>query len=230
MARLSAGPLPQVRLVLAISLDGRLAPPAGGAAQLGGAGDRRVLEEALAWADGALIGGGTLRAHHSTCLIRNPQLREQRMQQGRPAQPTALVVSQADAFPQHWPFFGQPIRRLLLSPAKDGAIPSGFDGRLPLAERWPGTLQTLAQRGLSRLLLLGGARLCAGLLQDDAVDGLQLTLTPRLLGGEHCWLPADTLGLPADLGSSAAWGLEAVERLEGDELMLRYRRQRSTRV
>jgi len=99
-----------------------------------------------------------------------------------------------------------------------------------LAERWSGTLQTLAQRGLSRLLLLGGARLCARLLQDDAVDGLQLTLTPRLLGGQHCWLPADTFGLPADLGSSAAWGLEAVERLEGDELMLRYRRQRSTRV
>ena len=43
---------PRLRLVLAVSLDGRLAPPQGGAAQLGGPGDRRVLEEALAWADG----------------------------------------------------------------------------------------------------------------------------------------------------------------------------------
>ena len=63
---------PFVRLVLAISLDGRLAPPEGGAAQLGGEGDRRALEHALAWADACLIGAGTLRAHQCTCLIRDP--------------------------------------------------------------------------------------------------------------------------------------------------------------
>ena len=40
---------PELRLVLAVSLDGRLAPPQGGAAQIGGRGDRRVLEEALAY-------------------------------------------------------------------------------------------------------------------------------------------------------------------------------------
>ncbi|MFM8674853.1 MAG: riboflavin biosynthesis protein RibD, partial [Vulcanococcus sp.] len=51
---MAAGP-PLLKLVLAVSLDGRLAPPAGGAAQLGGRGDRRALEEALAWADGCLI-------------------------------------------------------------------------------------------------------------------------------------------------------------------------------
>ncbi|MFO0103658.1 MAG: riboflavin biosynthesis protein RibD, partial [Cyanobium sp.] len=33
---------PWLRLVLAVSLDGRLAPPEGGAAQLGGKGDRRA--------------------------------------------------------------------------------------------------------------------------------------------------------------------------------------------
>jgi formamidopyrimidine-DNA glycosylase len=43
-----AGPRPELRLVLAVSLDGRLAPADGGAAQLGGAGDRQVLEEAIA--------------------------------------------------------------------------------------------------------------------------------------------------------------------------------------
>ena len=52
-----------LKLVLAVSLDGRLAPPGGGAAQLGGAGDRRVLEQALTWADACLLGAGTLRAH-----------------------------------------------------------------------------------------------------------------------------------------------------------------------
>ena len=71
-----------VRLVLAISLDGRLAPAQGGAAQLGGEGDRQALEQALVWADACLIGAGTLRAHQCTCLIRNPQLLEQRRREG----------------------------------------------------------------------------------------------------------------------------------------------------
>ena len=47
---------PETRLVLAISLDGRLAPAEGGAAQLGGQGDRRVLDASLAWADACLMG------------------------------------------------------------------------------------------------------------------------------------------------------------------------------
>lgn len=217
-------------LVLAISLDGRLAPPDGGAAQLGGSGDRRVLEEALAWADGVLIGAGTLRAHRSTCLIRQAHLVEQRLRQGRPAQPAALVVSRTAAFARDWLFFRQPLSRWLLSPTGAEATANGFDAHIQLASRWPETLQALAKSGLSRLLLLGGAQLCAGMMQADVVDGLQLTLTPRVLGGQHCWLPAETLGLPSDLGQSAAWGLEAVERLEGDEVVLRYFRQRSTSV
>ena len=77
--------------MLAVSLDGRLAPAAGGAAQLGGEGDRAVLEQALAWADACLIGAGTLRAHQCTCLIRNQTLVDQRLAAGRPAQPLSLI-------------------------------------------------------------------------------------------------------------------------------------------
>ena len=84
---------PELRLVLAVSLDGRLAPPEGGAAQLGGAGDRRALEEALVWADACLIGAQTLRLHGSTCLIHAADLLEERRSQGRPGQPDVVVVS-----------------------------------------------------------------------------------------------------------------------------------------
>jgi len=80
-----------LRLVLAISLDGRLAPPDGGAAQLGGSGDRRVLEQALAWSDAALIGAGTLRVHRCTCLVHDRAFLDQRLASGRSAQPRAVV-------------------------------------------------------------------------------------------------------------------------------------------
>ena len=58
-----------IKVVLAISLDGRISLPNGGKAQLGNKGDRRVLEESLAWADATLMGGETLRVHKNTCLI-----------------------------------------------------------------------------------------------------------------------------------------------------------------
>ena len=108
---------PFVRLVLAISLDGRLAPPGGGAAQLGGRGDRRALEESLAWADACLIGAGTLRAHQCTCLIRDADLLETRRGADRSAQPIAIVVSRSSGFSLDWPFFQQPLERWLLSSA-----------------------------------------------------------------------------------------------------------------
>lgn len=205
-------PAPELRLVLAVSLDGRLAPATGGAAQLGGSGDRRVLEEALAWADGALVGGQTIRAHGCTCLIRDADLLERRRHEGRPPQPAALVVSRQSDWDQDLRVFHQPLERWLLGPHE--AAPAGFDRALRL-ESWP---QTLAATGFERLLLLGGALLASQLLAEELVDELQLTLVPQLLGGPHSWLRSD-LAL-----ESRGWQLIEHRPLGGEELLLRYRR------
>jgi 5-amino-6-(5-phosphoribosylamino)uracil reductase len=212
----------QTRLVLAISLDGRLAPAGGGAAQLGGSGDRRALEQSLAWADGCLIGARTLRQHGSTCLIRDGDLLDQRLSQGRAPQPTAVVVSRRGGFAAELPFFAQPIVRWLLL-AESGPAAPGFERQLPLAS-WAQALEQLAGEGLQRLVVLGGAQLAASLLAADGIDALQLTLCPLLLGGEHTWLPATAL-LPDGL---AGWRLEQHQDLGGDELLLRYGRVRPT--
>ncbi len=207
-----------LRLVLAVSLDGRLAPAAGGAAQLGGAGDRRALEEALAWADGALLGAETLRRHGSTCLIHHGDLLAERQRRGLPPQPAALVVSRSGRFPAELPFWQQPLQRWLLAPAAAGA--AGFQRHLPL-DSWPRLLEALASEGLERLVLLGGATLAGSLLAEGLVDELQLSLCPLLLGGPHSWLPATPL-LP---GPQAGWQLLEQRPLGGDELLLRYRRR-----
>lgn len=214
---------PRLRLVLAVSLDGRLAPPQGGAAQLGGPGDRRVLEEALTWADGGLIGARTLRLHGSTCLIRDADLLARRRDRGLAPQPVALVVSRTAQLPASLPFWSQPLQRWLLAP-QGSAVAPGFQRHLPLAP-WPQLLAELAQQGLRRLVLLGGASLAASLLAADLVDELQLTFCPRLLGGAQLWLPADA-GLPAlsPALQQGAWQLQDCRRLPGGECLLRYGR------
>lgn len=211
-----------VRLVLAVSLDGRLAPPEGGAAQLGGPGDRRMLEEALAWADGCLIGAETLRRHRTTCLIRDPDLLEARRAADRSPQPVAVVVSGSGRWPQDLPFFGQPLRRWWLqgepvASRAPGPAP-GFERCLPL-RGWEQAIAALADAGLERLVLLGGARLAQDLLAAALVDELQLTLVPRLLGGAHAWLPLAGAGLPA-----GTWRLQEHRPLLEGELLLRYER------
>jgi 5-amino-6-(5-phosphoribosylamino)uracil reductase len=205
--------------VLAVSLDGRLAPPAGGAAQLGGAGDRRALEEALAWADAALLGAETLRRHGSTCLIHAPDLLAARAGQRRSAQPVALVLSRSAHLPAGLPFWRQPLQRWWLRPAGPPPEPP-----LPSCDRalafssWPQLRADLAAEGLQRLVLLGGADLAGQLLAADQVDELQLTLCPLLLGGPHNWLPAGVRLRPSH------WRLLEQRPLGGHELLLRYRR------
>ncbi len=210
----------QFRLVLAVSLDGRLAPAQGGAAQLGGRGDRRVLEEALAWADATLVGAETLRLHGSQCLIHQADLLRRRHQEGRPPQPVAIVASRSADLPAHLPFFRQPLRRWWLGPpAARRPVPEGFERRLPL-EGWSALKALLPAFGIGRVAVLGGAEIAGALLKEDCLDELQLTLCPRLLGGSHCWVSAGAEVLPA-----AAWELVEQQPLgEEGELLLRYRR------
>jgi len=213
-------PTPDLRLVLAVSLDGRLAPAAGGAAQLGGSGDRRVLEEALAWADACLIGARTIRLHGCTCLIRDPDLLEQRSTHQRSAQPHALVVSRSEVFEPALRFFQQPLERWLLTPSVAADLPEGFQQRRVI-DSWPQLLRRLAAEGLGRLVVLGGAELAGQLLEQQLVDELQLTVVPQLLGGSHAWLP------PGCALQPDTWRLVDQRGLGDDELLLRYRRTRA---
>ena len=204
--------------MLAVSLDGRLAPAEGGAAQLGGPGDRRVLEEALAWADACLIGARSLRLHGCTCLIHAEDLLEQRRRAGRSDQPAAVVVSRRAHFDPQLRFFSQPLDRWLLTPSPALEVPPpGFRAVRALGP-WPESLRELAAAGLRRLVLLGGADLAGQLLAEHLVDELQLTLCPLLLGGPHSWLPPGV-----DLPPSR-WVLLEQRLLEGQELLLRYGR------
>ena len=215
---------PEVRLVLAISLDGRLAPAEGGPAHLGGGGDRVALDQALAWADACLIGAGTLRAHQCTCLIRNGTLVNQRLAAGRPAHPAAVIVSRSPDFSMSWRFFQQPLCRWLIAPAP---MDQGFDRWIPLADSWPQQLVDLGAAEIQRLVLLGGAQLAADLLAADCVDGLRFTLVPRVLGGSNTWLPTGLSALPESLTAPNAWRAEGAEPLGEGEWLLRYRRLRA---
>ena len=62
---------PNITLIIASSLDGRIALPEGGNKNLGSSEDRVVLNKALKNMDATIFGSGTLKAHKSTFLVKD---------------------------------------------------------------------------------------------------------------------------------------------------------------
>ena len=61
--------IPRVIIVIASSLDGRIAFPGGGESHLGSEEDKKMLNQNLSMIDATIFGLGTLIAHKSTCLL-----------------------------------------------------------------------------------------------------------------------------------------------------------------
>jgi len=216
---------PWVRLVLASSIDGRIAYPEGGKSTLGQSGDRLVLEESLAWADGILMGGQTLRDHQSICIIKNKSLLKQRTSEGKHEQPIALLASNQSNFPLNWLFFKQPIQRWLLQKKRkknEFVLPNGFDKKINLKIKWRDSLNHLREKGLEKIVLLGGANLISAFLLEDIIDELQITITPHLLGGDYCWVSPQLISLNTVINKKYNWILKENKELGNNELLIRY--------
>ena len=216
---------PWVRLVIASSIDGRIAYPKGGKTQLGKSGDRLVLEESLAWSDGILMGGQTLRDHRSICIIKNKQLVKKRVSEGKDEQPISLIASNTIDFPMNWLFFKQPVQRWLLQKEtnkNENVLPTGFHKRINLKCKWRDSLADLTHQGLSKFVLLGGANLISNFLIEDLINELQITITPHLLGGNYCWISSKLKNLNTDINHDGKWILKESKMLGNNELLIRY--------
>ncbi len=214
-----------VKLVLASSIDGRIAYPEGGKTQLGQSGDRFVLEESIAWSDGILMGGQTLRAHQSICVIKNKHLLKQRTSEGKNEQPIALIASNQIDFPANWLFFKQPLQRWLIQKQDTKnkiMLPNGFDKKINLKFTWGDSLDDLYQKGIKRIVLLGGANLISAFLLEDLIDELQITITPHLLGGDYCWVSSELRNLNTIMNKKNNWILKESKKLGNNELLIRY--------
>ena len=219
-----------IKLVLASSIDGRIAYPEGGKTQLGQDGDRLVLEESLAWSDGILIGGQTLRAHKSICIIKNKDLIKKRVLEGKAEQPISLVASNQIDFPSNWLFFKQPVERWLLqnqNKKNESTVPKGFKKRINLKFRWRDSLDNLYQKGFTKIVLLGGANLISSFLKEDLINELQITITPHLLGGSYCWVSSKINNLNTIIKGNCNWILKENKKIGNNELLIRYFRNKT---
>jgi 5-amino-6-(5-phosphoribosylamino)uracil reductase len=231
-----SSPRPHTTVVLAISLDGKIADETGAPARFGSPTDKRHLETQIARADAVLIGAGTLRAYGSTLAISNPALLQQRQQQDKPAQPPQIVCSASGRLNLGWRFFQQPVPRWLLTTSAGAqqwqtiaahsrdAIASVLIAETELGELdWLHSMRLLHDRQIQQVAILGGSQLVTSLVLANLVDELWLTLCPLLLGGSM----APSLLAGSGFAEAIAPRFQLLEtRAVDDEVFLHYHRLR----
>ena len=182
---------PEIILVIASSLDGRIAFPQGGETHLGSEYDKQLLNKSLTKVDATLFGSGTLKAHQSTFLIRKKHFLKKR-QEISVNQPISIIAGNSDNFSKSWIYFNQPIRRWLISSnrnTKDSKV--NFDKILFYENSWLHTLNILNKEGIKRIALLGGAKLIKSFLKEDLIDEIKITVCPTVIGGQYSWNPCN---------------------------------------
>jgi len=214
-----------IRINMAVSLDGKIAPASRKPFRLGSRADLDRMAGHRTWADVIVIGAGTLRAEDPPFAL-SAEAAAERAAAGRSSQPAVTVVSASLALPAGRVFAG-PNRTIVATTTTAPELPAGTAEQ---ADVWRlGTervdLEALAARlretGYERILVEGGGGLAAGFFARDLVDEIYLTLTPWLIGGDGSpSICAGQEGLPAP----GRFLLTAIEP-GAEEVFLTYRRR-----
>ncbi len=192
---------PLVTLKLATSLDGRIATRTGASQWITGEDARARAHRLRATHDAIMIGSGTALADDPSLTCRLPGLADRSpvriVLDGRLRLPPQSRLATSAQIVPTWLFTrrnaaSEPVAVLHASGVEVIEVDADSSGQLDLAE----VLAVLAARGITRLLVEGGATLAAALLRRRLVDRLVWFHAPLVIGG-------DGIAAVAPLGAEA---------------------------
>ncbi len=213
--------IPRVIIVIASSLDGRIAFPGGGESHLGSEEDKKMLNQNLSMVDATIFGLGTLIAHQSTFLIKN--LNDNDPVNISKSQPISILASNSKKYNSNWKYFRQPIRRWLISASKvDNSSNNYFEKQLFFEDSWGKTLISLKKQGINDLALLGGAKLINSFIKEDLITDIKITIIPRIIGGRYTWIPPEKTNEIFNL--KRLWEIKSIKNLMNNEIHVHYKK------
>ena len=219
---------PAVAINMVTSIDGR-AQLDGTAEGLGSRADRRLMRLYRSAFDAVGSGAGTLRATGIWLRV-GKDLAARRAAEGRPPNPTGVLIAGAEPVPTDASWFSGDEPRILIVGATNPmtAAPSGTELlRAPDPRPPPGwVLDRLAEQGIRSLLLEGGPSLNASFLAAGLIDEVCWTVGAHLLGTDALTMIAAIEGGSPYADEPRRGSLASVLRHE-DELFLRYRFERA---
>ena len=220
---------PLVTLKLASTLDGRIATKSGESQWITGEPARRMSHALRGQNDAVMAGVGTVLADNPELTCRIPGYKDI---------PTIRVVADSHL---RTPLMSRLVATAMITPtwilARDGADPARRAAMesagvvlITVKAAEPGvdlarSMAALAERGITRLLVEGGASLAAALLRAGLVDRIAWFHAPSVMGGDG-WPAARPFGVNAlaDMPKFARISSTAV----GDDLFTEYRRVEKT--
>jgi diaminohydroxyphosphoribosylaminopyrimidine deaminase/5-amino-6-(5-phosphoribosylamino)uracil reductase len=216
---------PLVTLKLATTLDGRIATRSGESQWITGEPARRMAHALRGQNDAIMAGGGTVLADNPELTCRIP---------GYKSVPTVRVVADSHL---RTPLMARLVATASTTPTwiltRDGADPARRQAMenagvtlIDVRPAEPGvdlgqSLTALAERGITRLLVEGGASLAAALLRADLVDRVAWFHAPAIMGADG-WPAARPFGIEA-LAAMPRFVRTQTMPL-GDDLFTEYRR------
>ena len=226
LMRLTSG-RPLVTLKTATTLDGRIATSGGESRWITGDEARAHAHLLRAEHDAVLVGSGTALADDPRLTCRLPGLEERSpirvILDARLRLPLGAQVVESARRTPTWLVTGEDGEQERHKPYRDKGVtvieaPAGNPDGLDL--RW--TLEALAARGLTRILVEGGGRLAGALLLLDLVDRLAWFRAPGMMGD-------DGVPMAAGLGVKALSRIPRFVRTEilelGTDVVETYRRE-----
>jgi len=206
---------PYVTLKAAVTLDGMLATRTGDSRWVSGPEARAWVHRLRDRVDAVLVGAGTARADDPRLTARLPA--------GRGRDPIRVVLDTDLSLPPRLALFHPDSPApTLVAHASGRARRFGPGVELVACRRGPGgvdlrdLLAKLAARGVTHLLVEGGAEVNARFLGAGLVDRLALFVAPRIAGGGRSWVAGEGVARMAE-----ALRLEelTVERIGADLLV-----------
>ena len=164
-----------------------------------GAGESRLLlsndldfdrvDRVRAGVDAILVGATTVRNDNPRLLVRDPERRKVRLQQGLTEHPVKVTVTRRGRLDRSQRFFADDGSQKLVyahsevAPAVDSRLEGVgvvVDGGAPV--HMGDLARDLHRRGVRRLMVEGGAAVHTQFLAEDLVDELQLVVAPFFIG------------------------------------------------
>jgi 5-amino-6-(5-phosphoribosylamino)uracil reductase len=211
----------------AVSVDGYLDDATPSRLILSGPEDLDEVDALRARADAILVGAGTIRKDNPRLLVRDPARVAAREAAGRSPHPFRVTLTSSGDLSPGANFFVGPGTPLVYCPAGAAARAVGRLGtKAEVIEVAPeltlaAVLADLYQaRGVTTLLVEGGARILRDLLAANLADELRLAIAPFFVGDAS----APRFALPARYphDPAAPMSLVSVRRL-GDLVVAHYR-------
>jgi diaminohydroxyphosphoribosylaminopyrimidine deaminase/5-amino-6-(5-phosphoribosylamino)uracil reductase len=210
---------PYVILKWAQSIDGKLATHTGDSKWITGPAARREAHRLRARVDAVLVGSGTARADDPLLTARDVPIRRQAtrivLDTALTLDPGSQLVQTAQSTPT-WVFTSaaamkQPQAAKLRSAGVELISTRTARGKLSLRT----VLRTLATRGMTNVMVEGGAEVLSAFLRLELADEAWIFVAPRLLGGRDAPAVLADDGV-AKVGQAVAPRASTVRRLGDD--------------